>query len=145
MDNHVKEDELRGPISLYDARRKNQMFKFVAATAFTLFFSRLTSRTLSSLKYKPKLFDFNAPPSTQSYNGEAGKALFLSSGITTGIFSMAITGFAWVFDVSTLPEFNATMRNLFGNRTLIEDPNEQLPMDDDTAQVVQEFTNIFKK
>lgn len=61
----------------------------------------------------PKIFHTNNNPPNQIYQGEATKALALSSGLSVGLFSMFIFGGCWFYDVSTLKEFSNGISGFF--------------------------------
>ncbi|KAG0668510.1 Altered inheritance of mitochondria protein 11 [Maudiozyma exigua] len=94
-------------------RQTQQMLRFFAGTALTLLCSRLIRRTMNNLKYTPKIFHTNNNPPNQIYQGEATKALALSSGLSVGLFSMFIFGGCWFYDVSTLKEFSNGISGFF--------------------------------
>lgn len=87
----------------------------------------------------PNMFQLNyrAPPF--SYRGEAASALVLGTGLATGGLSMMIFGSCWIADISTFPEFSFKLKRLMGQES---DPS-QLPMDKETAQVVDQLEQIL--
>ncbi|SMN18257.1 similar to Saccharomyces cerevisiae YER093C-A AIM11 Protein of unknown function [Maudiozyma saulgeensis] len=113
-------------------RQKEQMIRFFAGTALTLICSRMIHRTMNTLKYKPSIFHSNNNPPKSIYQGEATKALMLSSGLSLGLFSMFIFGGCWIYDISTLKEFSQGMSGFFKRHGLgsqlkeTEDPNDSL-------------------
>lgn len=102
-------------------------------------FSNSKLYTNYSILDVPNMFQLNYRPPPFSYKGEAASALVLGTGLATGGLTMMIFGGCWIADISTFPEFSLKLKRLMGQ----EPDSSQLPMDAETAQVVNQLEEIL--
>lgn len=102
-------------------------------------FSKSKLYTNYSILDVPNMFQLNYRPPPFSYKGEAASALVLGTGLATGGLTMMIFGGCWIADISTFPEFSLKLKRLMGQ----EPDSSQLPMDAETAQVVNQLEEIL--
>lgn len=91
------------------------------------------------------MFQLNYKPPTFSYQGEATSALVFGTGLATGGFSMLVFGTCWIWDISTFQEFSLKAKHLMGQDTNSESSLTNMPLDVETAKVVQQLEELFKK
>ncbi|QLQ79206.1 hypothetical protein HG537_0B05530 [Torulaspora globosa] len=128
----------------YKKRRKQQMLRFFGATALTLLSCRLAYRGVKSRKYVPNMFQLNYKSPPFSYQAEAASALVLGTGLAVGGFSMLLFGSCWIWDISTIPEFSLKAKRLMGQDLTSEETLVNMPLDEDTAEVVDQIQNLLK-
>ncbi|QLL31692.1 hypothetical protein HG536_0B05570 [Torulaspora globosa] len=129
----------------YKQRRKQQMLRFFGATALTLLSCRLAYRGIKSRKYVPHMFQLNYKSPPFSYQAEAASALVLGTGLAVGGFSMLLFGSCWIWDISTIPEFSLKAKRLMGQDLTSEEALINMPLDDDTAKVVDQIESLLKE
>ncbi|CCK69465.1 Aim11p KNAG_0C03610 [Huiozyma naganishii CBS 8797] len=128
-------------------RRGKEMSRFFVSTALTLFFSKLTHRTISMMKYRPTTFQANhvIPPMNSSTKLIAPQAVALSTGLSAGFFSMVVFGTCWIFDINSVQEFTLGFKRVLS--PLSERiANKVPPMEDDeaTSELENELKDLFK-
>lgn len=90
------------------------------------------------------MFHTNNNPPKQMYQGEAAKALILSSGLSVGLFSMAIFGGCWINDISTLQEFSQGVSGFLHRHGIGQDISTIIDDDDNSQSISEVFADIDK-
>ncbi|KAG0670722.1 Altered inheritance of mitochondria protein 11 [Kluyveromyces marxianus] len=111
----------------YKARRKEQMIRFFGVTALTLISARLA---------------FRGPPPF-SYKGEVVNALAYGTALSTGGFAMLGFGLCWIWDVSTLHELGAKLKQLMGDESKPVSSATNMELDEDTKKVAEALEAMF--
>ncbi|CCE91055.1 uncharacterized protein TDEL_0C01660 [Torulaspora delbrueckii] len=128
----------------YKKRRKQQMLRFFGATALTLISCRLAYRGVKSRKYVPNMFQLNYKSPPFSYQAEAASALVFGTGLAVGGFSMLVFGSCWLSDISSFPEFSLKAKQLMGQDPISDSKLTNMPLDDDTAKVVDQLERLLE-
>ncbi|CCE63189.1 hypothetical protein TPHA_0E00950 [Tetrapisispora phaffii CBS 4417] len=126
----------------YTSRRRTQMLRFLGATTFTLISFRYFKKALISRQYRPNMFQLNNRPPPVAAQNEAMAALTIATSITISLFSMAITGSCWIYDISSVQELRYALRN-----TLVPSSEEASNdnMDQETSDAIEQLKLAFSK
>lgn len=92
----------------------------------------------------PHMFQLNYKSPPFSYQAEAASALVLGTGLAVGGFSMLLFGSCWIWDISTIPEFSLKAKRLMGQDLTSEEDLLKMPLDDDTAKVVDQIESLLE-
>lgn len=90
------------------------------------------------------MFQLNYKSPPFSYQAEAASALVLGTGLAVGGFSMLIFGSCWLSDISTFPEFSLKARQLMGQDPVPDSKLTNMPLDEDTAKVVDQIEKLLQ-
>ncbi|KAL3232859.1 Altered inheritance of mitochondria protein 11 [Nakaseomyces bracarensis] len=125
------------------SRRTQQLLLLLGSTAYTFAIARITTRSIAMRKYVPKFFQLNTRIAPFSGKSEAQSALTLSTGLSTGLFAMTITGFCWVMDISSPKEFTEKMKLLLGAKK----PNKVIVQDNDpeTEEIIKQLQDLVNR
>ena len=107
-----------------------------------------TNRHLTKNPDVPKTFDSNDRIPPPLLRGEAAKAFLLSTGITTGLFSMILFGGCWIFNISTPNEFRSKMEKMFRRseeQNNLMDNEGTIANEWDNTEITQVLGDIMKK
>lgn len=91
----------------------------------------------------PNMFQLNYKSPPFSYQAEAASALVFGTGLAVGGFSMLVFGSCWVWDISTFPEFSLKAKLLMGQDSKLDSSLTNMPLDDDTAKVVEQLERLL--
>ncbi|EDO19554.1 hypothetical protein Kpol_1018p87 [Vanderwaltozyma polyspora DSM 70294] len=92
----------------------------------------------------PNMFQANNQPQRFSYQSEAMSAFLFATGMTTGVFSMAIFGSCWIFNISTPKEFSSSLRSWMGLSDLSQDSGNDI-LDEESSNLIEQLTNSYNK
>lgn len=90
------------------------------------------------------MFQLNYKSPPFSYQAEAASALVFGTGLAVGGFSMLLSGCCWIWDISSIPEFSLKAKSLMGQDMTSEAALSAMPLDDDTAKVVDQIESLLK-
>lgn len=92
------------------------------------------------------MFQLNYKHPPISYQGEAASALAMGTGLAVGGFGMVTFGTCWIWDISSLSEFSIKVQRLMGQEpNSLESSLTNMPLDDDTAQVVGKLEALISR
>lgn len=90
------------------------------------------------------MFQLNYKSPPFSYQAEAASALVFGTGLAVGGFSMLVFGSCWLADISSFPEFSLKAKQLMGQDPISDSKLTNMPLDDDTAKVVDQLERLLE-
>lgn len=90
------------------------------------------------------MFQLNYKSPPFSYQAEAASALVFGTGLAVGGFSMLVFGSCWLSDISSFPEFSLKAKQLMGQDPISDSKLTNMPLDDDTAKVVDQLERLLE-
>lgn len=91
----------------------------------------------------PSMFQLNHKPPPFSYKGEVVNALAYGTALSTGGFAMLGFGLCWIWDVSTLHELGAKLKQLMGDESKPVSSATNMELDEDTKKVAEALEAMF--
>ncbi|KAG0657584.1 Altered inheritance of mitochondria protein 11 [Monosporozyma unispora] len=121
-------------------RRHREFLRFLGASTVSLIFAKWTHKTLFALN----VFHSNIRVPMNKTDTLGSQAITLSSGLSTGIFSMVLFGTCWINDIDSIEEFTQGFRHLLKpfNEHNHRQQEELITQEDD--QSLSELWNSLK-
>ncbi|KAI5953328.1 AIM11 [Candida jiufengensis] len=127
----------------YKTRRANQMMKFFAFSALSIFTLRIINKQTIIRQYIPTLFQQNhAPPTSCNFTTDAAVAVGAGTLACGSISGMFMFGIAWILDVSNFKEFGYRMKGIMGGNENLKKLSE-MEMDEESRSVQDGLNDLL--